>query len=433
MSFGIEEPQTEVKRILRRQGRITFAEFMDIALYHPQWGYYNTRSPVGSQGDFFTSPSAHPAFGALLALQCSEMWDVLGRPERFEVLELGAGNGLLCLDLLTFANRALPDFARAVRYTAVERRADVLSRLVVEAGLTRQVEVVESDGAPPGPLTGCILSNELVDALPFHRLVMDGGRLREIYVTLKGDDIAEARDEPSTPALAQRLAEEGVTLGEGWQAEVCLEAEAWVRRIAAVLARGFVVTVDYGDAAHALYSERRRRGTMLCHYQHTLNEEPYKRIGRQDITAHVDFTAIVNAGRAAGLEPLALLRQREFLGNLGLDLFLRQAVTGGLPHRERLANERGMRELVKPGGLGDFWVLAQGKGVGAVELACTRSDNALRQRLTLAGQELFLPLLTPRHMPLLQGSLSSQAGEWMEVWPWGQQQGPGEAERGDDE
>ncbi len=413
MTTGLAE---KLHQLLRRRGAITFAEFMDLALYDPEGGYYRASNPVGPQGDFFTSPTAHPVFGAVVALQLRQMWEILDRPARFDVVEAGAGSGLLCLDILGFCKLVLPELYEAARYFAVERRAGDLKSLVEEESLQGKVVVKDRDGVLGGVFTGCVLSNELLDSFPVHRVVMQGGQLKEVYVALRQNMLTEVVDEPSTPALAERLAKEGARLGEGWQAEGCLELRPWLSDVARTLRRGFVLTIDYGDVAQGLYSERRRRGTALCHYKHTTNERFYQRIGQQDITAHVDFTAVMMEGSKVGLEPLGMVRQGSFLRNLGLDLFVARLGRMGLPQGTLLANQMAMRELAKPSGLGDFLVLAQGKGAGVPSLHGFAQESGTRRWLESQGAGLHVPLLGPRHMPLLQGKYPHQAGGWYDTY-----------------
>ena len=384
------EAEGQVRAAIQAKGRITFAEFMALALYGPG-GYYTggEAQRIGMAGDFFTSPHAHPAFGALIALQLEQMWRLLGCPERFDVVEAGAGGGQLARDVLDFASALEGDFAAALGYQEVE-------------GYGSEI---------PDGFTGCLLSNELFDAFPVHRVRMAGGKLCEVYVTLADDGrFAEALDEPSTPRLAARLASEGVKLGEGWTAEVSLEAADCMKDAASRLARGYAITVDYGDPAERLYSERRSGGTLRSHYQHTSSDDPYARVGRQDLTAHVDFTALIAAGGAAGLMPVTLLTQREFLTNLGAEVLL-DAIAGSDGPKQ--ADLKGLRSLLDPAGLGDFRVLVQAKGAPAAALACLDGESERRDLKARIESGLALPRLTPAHLNQLAG----RPGGWTEWTP----------------
>ena len=380
-----------VRAAIEAKGRITFAEFMELALYGPG-GYYvvgGEAARIGAAGDFFTSPHAHPAFGALIAVQLEQMWRLMGRPERFDVVEAGAGGGRLAGDVADFASALDAAFAAAIAYQEVEGRRSALSSGVV----------------------GCLLSNELFDAFPVHRVRMVGRELREVYVTLADDGrFVEALDEPSMPRLAARLASEGVELGEGWTAEVSLGAGDWMRDAAARLARGYAVTIDYGDPAERLYSERRCDGTLRAYYRHTASDDAYARVGRQDLTAHVDFTALIKAGEDVGLMPVTLMTQREFLTNLGSEVFLDAIAASDAPKQ---ADLKGLRSLLDPAGLGGFRVLVQAKEAPAAGLVCLDGEAERRGLAARIEAGLPPPRLTAAHLNQLAG----RPGGWTEWAP----------------
>ena len=409
------DADAEIRRRIAGRGRITFAEFMDVALYHPGGGYYTSGERVGAGGDFYTGPSLHPAFGALLALQLFQMWELLGRPSPFTVAEPGAGNGLLCRDIVAAARAStgsggtavLPDeFARSLRYACLDRRG--------YGGLERGLPGVSrlaADGLPLRGMTGCVLSNELLDAFPAHQVTMEQGRLREVYVTPDGDGLATQTGEPSTPLLAQRLSSLGAELAEGQTAEVNLALDDWVEAAAQALERGFVLTIDYGRAAEELYSPTERfRGTLTTFHRHLQTDRPLERIGRQDMSAQVDFTSLARAGRQAGLDFLGYTTQAAFLHNLGLGQLL-QRLPGGHP-RQGQAGRAGMRELAKPGGLGDFKVMAHGKNMGRPELWGFHPSEEAAQ---LAGR-MPMPLPTPEHVDLTAGRYPSAVAEFEVAW-----------------
>ncbi|MDO8568991.1 MAG: SAM-dependent methyltransferase, partial [Dehalococcoidales bacterium] len=252
--------------------------------------------------------------------------------------------------------------------------------------------------------TGCFISNELVDAFPLHRVVMSGSRLQEAYVVLENDSFVEALAEPSTPALAGRLAREGVALAEGYRTEVSLEIDPWMEEVAGSLDKGFVLTIDYGHPAIELYAPHRGRGTLVTYYRHTCGSDPYARVGEQDITAHVDFTALALAGERGGLRCQALLSQRDFLLNLGHSVFVEALAFKRLGQREQMANRLSMLELVREEGMGGFKVLVQSKGVaGGLPLFGATRDNQGKRDLRARRDMLEAPLLDAEHMPLLLG------------------------------
>lgn len=217
----------------------------------------------------------------------------------------------------------------------------------------------------------------------------------------------ELLDEPSTPLLEQQLSEEGVSLAEGYATEVNLNISPWMEDVARRLARGYVVTIDYGYHASELYSPQRSRGTLITYYKHTFGTDPYVRIGAQDMTTHVDFTDVIQAGDRCGLSPVGLTTQRQFLLNLGFNGLLDALAGRGLSYHEYLANRFAMLELVWPEGMGDFQVLIQGKGVYNVPLygLSPSSDKFL-------PGEMAVPLLNPEHIPLLQAKYPHYFSPW---------------------
>jgi SAM-dependent MidA family methyltransferase len=393
---------------------ITFAQFMEAALYGPG-GYYAERPALGGPGrDYFTAPELHPAFGALLGRQVAEVWVALGRPSRFDLVEHGPGSGALCRDLLTWAEHEAPSFAAAIRYLLVERSAPLRAaqRATLEgAGLldTR----IRWANPSPGPVTGVILANELLDAFPVHLVTVREGRLLERYVAPDRDEerLTFVEGEPSTPDLARYFADLGLLPGEGCEAEVNLAAVAWAQRAAADLARGALLILDYGYSADRLYAPQRRHGTLLCYRGHTLGSDPLVRVGEQDITTHVDFTSVARAGERMGLATLGPVDQATFLTNLGARGYLRLLERAGLPAREHDANRRALLELVNRDGLGAVRVLIQ-----------TRDLPGFRPSGLVGGpvDPDWLPLLRTDQMrlpgPLEAEGFGDLEAQWRDFW-----------------
>ena len=253
--------------------RITFARFMERALTEPDLGYYasSTLRPT-REGDFLTAPELHPLFGRCIARHLSRVWrGPLGGPPRFVVREWGAGRGTLEASVRAGLGRDDADLARILEWQPVDvagRHADPTA----------------------GTFEGVVLANEFVDALPVHRVVGRGGGLAELYVTWREGWFAHVEGPPSTAALAEHLAAEGVTLAEGQLAEVGLAAAAWVGAAVRDLARGQLLVIDYGMDASELYGPRRMAGTLMTYAGHRAGDDPFAAVGRQDITAHVDLT-----------------------------------------------------------------------------------------------------------------------------------------------
>ena len=360
-----------IRQRIQEAGRITFHEFMQMALYHPRHGYYaSEREPMGRHGDYLTSPQVHPIFGYLVAKQLWQMWEVMGRPHPFEVVEMGPGTGLLARDILRWAQSREPDFFGTLRYYLVEpnealaaRQRTTLAELSLPA---RQASWEEPEA---DSVTGCFLSNELVDSFAVHRLAVEGGELREVYVTWAEGSFREETGPPSTPALAAYFDRLGLQPGEGCRAEVNLQAVEWMADMGRTLRQGFALTFDYGYPAPELYAPWRRDGTLLCFYRHNPSTDPYARLGRQDITAHVDFTTLMRAGEEHGLEPLGLTTQARFLAALGIGAGL-ETVARESPQalEEYYARRRAVSELIDPAGLGRIRVLIQARGLGPCEL-----------------------------------------------------------------
>ncbi|MBI4216651.1 MAG: SAM-dependent methyltransferase [Chloroflexi bacterium] len=391
--------ERELQSLLAREGRVTFAQFMEVALYWPGAGYYTSgRSPAGPEGDYYTSPSVHPAFGALLALQMEEMWQRLARPHRFWAVELGAGPGRLAQDITGFSRHLDPQFAAALRYVCVDRGG---------GGGPGGLRALRATGIPFRNLIGCILSNELLDAFPVHRVRRQGRRLLESFISLSEGKLTELWAEPSTPALAEYLAALGISLPEGCLAEVRPALAPWIRKVGQALSRGFVLTIDYGGLAPELYGAHQPQGTLLCHYRHTVHQDPLAHLGEQDITAPVDFTTLVMAGEEVGLEPLGLVSQGRFLENLGLREYREALARRGLPSAEHHANQMALLDLARPEGMGNFRVLVQGKGVATEPLLGLIPSPSHWRRL----RELPLPQLEPERAFLLRGRYPHLAQE----------------------
>jgi SAM-dependent MidA family methyltransferase len=307
----------------------------------------------------------HAIFGRLIARQLAEMWELLGSPQPFLAVESGAGIGRLAAHILDFAARELPAFYAATKYIAVEhsaeRRAEHAAALVSHIARGR----VSSSAAISGDIpAGCIFSNELLDALPTHRVVMEGGNLREVYVGIEDGKFIEVLGECSTLAIEEYFREQGIALDEGQQADACLEACNWIGGAGRAIGQGFVMTIDYGHEAHALYDERHNRGTLLAYSGHRVTENVLDAPGEQDLTAHVNFTALQIWGRRAGLQRTGLVTQSQFLVALGRANEFADLYEPGQSEVEKLRARLLLKNLIHPEGLGEkFQVLIQHKGI----------------------------------------------------------------------
>jgi SAM-dependent MidA family methyltransferase len=338
-------------RLIRASGPIDFAAFMDLALYDPEDGFY-AWPPIGEDGHFVTSPHVSPAFGSLVARQVAESWEALGRPRPFDLVEIGAGDGTLAVQILT-AVRTVPDLAAALRYTAVERTPGALAALET-SGLEARGSLSEV-----GQVTGCVLGNEVLDNLPFHRLRDRGGRTVEVFVGLDGDRLVEVEGEPTEEVI--ELLDRPLRPGE--ERPVSPAASAMVRDLAAVLDRGYVYLFDYG------FSGEVAPGPVHAYRDHRVLAEILQEPGSRDVTAAVDLDALATEARQSGLRVWGPVGQREALLGLGYRLW-----AAGVRARQAEAEARGdWREanrlyaarsrasiLVDPAKLGSLQLLALG-------------------------------------------------------------------------
>jgi len=357
---------------LRRSGPITFERYMGLCLYHAEYGYYTQgRDRSGVSGDYFTSPDLHPIFARLVARQAAEMWDLLGRPLRFSWVEMGAGRGLFAQDFLSWVKTTLPDFAEALEYLAIEpmpRQCARLRERLAGKGLAGSVRLLENL-EQLNPVTGCFFSNELVDAFPVAIVTRAGGHLREVYVTAQGDELCEKLGSISNPAIAAAVARYANQLEEGCRAEVNLMATQWMRSVAEKLLRGFVITIDYGDLAPYLYTEDRPQGTLLAYHHHWPSQDTLHAPGQVDLTAHVNFSALIDTARDAGLEFTGFTSQQRFLLALGEANEFADLYEPGATELENLKARLKLKRLIHPEGMGNiFKVLIQHRGIDSPRL-----------------------------------------------------------------
>ncbi|MFA6822790.1 MAG: SAM-dependent methyltransferase [Geobacter sp.] len=368
--------ETIISERIRQQGRITFCDYMAACLYEPGLGYYTSPGrKVGTAGDFYTSITVHAAFGRVVAREIARMWRSLGQPADFTLVEVGAGHGRLACDIMDFLAQREPDCYAASTLLLVEQeptlaeaQAALLSAHAQKLGWRSPAQLAELR------FSGVVYSNELLDAMPVHRVVMTAEGLREIYVTLQGGQLAEQLDQPSTPQLEQYLARYGTPLLVGQEAEVSLAGLVWLETVAAALERGFVLTIDYGFPKEELYTPRRRQGTLLCYHQHRVEDNPYIRLGQQDITTHINFSALMERGEELGLTTVWFGEQYRFLLSAGIVEEFEAIERAELSEADKLKARLTLKRLIMPeGGMGDtFRVLVQARGVEQPQLGCIK-------------------------------------------------------------
>ena len=350
---------------IREEGPLTFAAFMEAALYDESLGYYRRDAPtVGREGDYLTSPELHPLFAYAVAALAAELWERLGSPEPFVLREVGPGTGALAEGVATWAAAQRPDFSEVLRFELVERAAAAVARQRRRlAPLGERASWIHDHRAPQ---RGLLFANELLDAQPVHRLRWrrldsGGGRWDELYVGLDGEGgFAERAGPASSESLLEPLAE--VAPREEQVVEVSPSAGRLVKELAGSLERGLLLLLDYGYPRERLYAPWRSEGTLLTYYRHTPGSDPYTRVGEQDISCHVDVDAVTQAACAAGLQPLPLQTQAQFLMALGASR-LPEMNARGTELEAQLSRRRAAAALGDPEGLGRVQVMAFSRGV----------------------------------------------------------------------
>ena len=351
-----------IEQEIRERGPIPFSRYMELCLYEPGRGYYaKSKEQFGKAGDFYTSSDVHAVFGRLMARQFEEMWRVLGSPDQIEIVELGPGRGLFARDVLDWSRQKFPDFFRALHYTLVESSAALREKLAFTLGeyIAGGKASIAGDVASYVSTENVIVfANEFFDALPVEvlsnhgamRVGWEAGRFVESFVS-------------ASAAEMEYLDRYSVHPEEGERVEVGLEAQRWMPRIAAATPRGFVVIIDYGYTREELLAGR-HRGTVMCYRRHSTSENPYEAPGEQDITAHVNFTALRAAGEQAGLDCLGLVTQAQFLMGIGEETQFSDAFADARLPQERAKRALQLKHLVTPSGMGEtFSVLVMAKGV----------------------------------------------------------------------
>ena len=368
---------------IRERGPVSFSQFMEWCLYHPKYGYYRSEGvKIGRDGDYYTAPCVHPLFGHLVAKQLLQMSGIMGG-ETFDIVEAGGGRGFLCEDILNWAKVNAPVFYDRLRYHILEMTPPFLREQrerLSEQEREGKVFWMDLEDLKRGRshIHGCFLGNELIDAFPVHRVVLHEGNLKEIYVDEQNGRFEEVYGKPSEPVILTYFSSLGITLAEGQKAEVNLQALDWLETVGQSLKKGFVLTIDYGYLASELYAPCRSRGTTMCYFRHQASENPYERVGEQDITSHVNFTSLMQKGKESGLEFTGLVPQYRFLIGLGL---LQEMESAGrkMSPVEGLKMRLSLKHLIEPErGMGEvFKVLIQHRGIENPQLDGLRSLSSI--------------------------------------------------------
>jgi SAM-dependent MidA family methyltransferase len=372
VSTGHPELVAAIASEIAASGPIPFVRFMELALYHPQFGYY-MRSPelpqerIGWRGDFYTSSDVHPVLGQALAKQAEQMYRLLGQPHPFTIVEMGPGKGLLANQILATCEHRYRSFFQHLRYVLVDRSPAMreLQRRNLAPWLDRAALLTWVDDlanvAPQG-LTGLFFSNELVDSFPVHRVQVTAQGIEELWVDYRDGRFVECLRPLSSDTLAHRLRRVDADWPEGYRTEINLRASEWMKHVAQHLDRGFVLTIDYGHTAQDLYRSDRKHGTFLCYFRQSIREDPFRRVGEQDMTAHVDFSSLVETGEGHKLQTTGFTNQMSFLMGLGVEQMIAELEQDSPQFKAAI-------HLLRPNGMGTtFKVLVQHKGIQQPEL-----------------------------------------------------------------
>ena len=304
---------------------------------------------------------------------------------------------MLAHDIWLYTSHLPRAFADSLKYTAIDKFPQRTSDHAVQTAISQ----IGSSESPPMNIQGCVLSNELIDSFPVHRFQIEGSLVKEVFVTIVNGQLREKLDDPSTPLIKQRLHTLTEPLPDGFSGEVNLHIGHWISQVSNILRKGFVLTIDYGYEARDLYSTKRTRGTLKTHCAHTAGSDFYQHIGMQDITAHVDFTTLIQEGFAVGLRSIAFCNQAKFLQDLGVNRWLHSIRSKNIAQREREANSMAIRNLVSHDGLGQFKVLIQEKdtGIEDVRELLPITTTGKRKRWS---RNLRPPLLRAEHSQLMK-------------------------------
>ena len=372
VSTGHPELVAAIASEIAASGPIPFVRFMELALYHPQFGYY-MRSPelpqerIGWRGDFYTSSDVHPVLGQALAKQAEQMYRLLGQPHPFTIVEMGPGKGLLANQILATCEHRYRSFFQHLRYVLVDRSPAMreLQRRNLAPWLDRAALLTwvnDLANVAPQGLTGLFFSNELVDSFPVHRVQVTAQGIEELWVDYRDGRFVECLRPLSSDTLAHRLRRVGADWPEGYRTEINLRASEWMKHVAQHLDRGFVLTIDYGHTAQDLYRSDRKHGTFLCYFRQSIREDPFRRVGEQDMTSHVDFSNLVETGEGHKLQTTGFTNQMSFLMGLGVEHMISELEQDSPQFKAAI-------HLLRPNGMGTtFKVLVQHKGIQQPEL-----------------------------------------------------------------
>ena len=365
---------------IHKTGPIPFEEFMEIALYSDN-GYYSKPTSFGVDGDYYTSPSTHPIFGYLFAIQIMNIWEYMDRPKPFTVVEIGAGDGTLGIDIVSTIRSADMPVSNYLEYIPIDKGRNKAT----VAG----TEILASDGldSSNADLASCVvISNELIDALPVDILEVRNGRTHLVYIGV--DKQGNLKEELIETALDEFISFDISTL-EGYRGPLCRRLGQWMPSVLDLVPKAFFLNVDYGYEELDYLSMRKSNRLLQTYYKHVDNLSPLLRVGDQDITAHVNFTALRRVMAQQGINPVCNITQREWLLGLGYsDVLNGMRLSGEVSRRELSLIDR----LVEVEGLGGFRVEMSQRGMNSPK------NSKLNSLIDFSGSSSALPPVTDKHM-----------------------------------
>jgi len=356
-------------------GKIPFKDFMDLALYHPELGYYSRGViRIGKKGDFVTSPHTHRLFGALLARQLMEFWEFLGKPDEFYIIEMGAGAGFLAKDILDYTRDYKKEFFKCIKYILIEPFKNNI--LIQKSNLNEYLNVINwlTDIKELSNITGCIISNELLDAFPVHWIRKKDNKFFEIYIGISNNKFIPLEGQLSSKELNNYTELLDSYIPNNYDTEVNLNIKDWINDISNILTKGFILTIDYGYTWKEYFHPNRNRGTLLAYKGHSVSEDILDSPGEQDITAHVNFSDLYRWGKEINIDTLGYSSQWSFLASLDVEETFKEVVGEFNPFSPELA---AIKMLFLPQGMGDSHkVMVQSKGIdNNIELKGFRLRN----------------------------------------------------------
>jgi SAM-dependent MidA family methyltransferase len=337
-----------VQSEIKKTGGISFARYMELALYTPQLGYYqNTLKKFGKEGDFVTAPEISPLFSYCLANQCAEILAAMGGGD---VLEFGAGSGVMAADILCALKEKnqLPS-----RYYILELSGFLKSiqRETIQAKMPEFIDcVIWLDQLPKEPIQGVIIANEVLDAMPVS-LFTNKSSIKECGVTIENNELVGCVLEKNNAKLIAQLEKYEIHFSENYTSEINLYLSGWIKSVSTILSRGVVLILDYGFPRHEYYHVDRSMGTIMCHYRHYAHSNPLVFPGIQDITAHVDFTAVAESASDNGFSVVGFTNQAAFLMNCGLLSFVKESTD----EKKRFLQNQQVLQLTLPSEMGELF------------------------------------------------------------------------------